>query len=127
MTRHEANPPAEDKIEAFAEDLGRILGTARARAEDWLAQKHKITEQLVDIRDTATSLLRQLGHESAAPGKRRGRPPGSGRKTVVKAKRGPGRPKGSGRKRRVMSAEARKAISDAQKKRWAKAKGGATE
>jgi hypothetical protein len=40
-------------------------------------------------------------------GRRLGRPPGSG-------KRGPGRPR-----RRRLSAKARKAISDAQKKRWA--------
>ena len=126
MTTHDANPAAEHKIEEFAEDLGRLLGTARTRAEDWLAQKQKITERLKGIRDTASSLLNQLGLESGFPEKRRGRPPGSGRKAIGKAKRGPGRPKGSGRKRRVMSAESRKAISDAQKKRWAEAKGGAT-
>lgn len=42
------------------------------------------------------------------------------------AKRGPGRPKGGGQKRarRTMSAAARKAISDAQKARWAKQKAG---
>ena len=40
------------------------------------------------------------------------------------ANRGPGRPKGSGRTtgRRKLSAKARKAISDAQKARWAKQK-----
>jgi len=42
----------------------------------------------------------------------------------AKRGRGPGRPKGAGKKRgrRKMSAEARKAISDAQKARWAKQK-----
>jgi hypothetical protein len=41
-------------------------------------------------------------------------------------RRGPGRPKGSGGKtgRRTLSAKARKAISDAQKARWAKQKAG---
>lgn len=44
-----------------------------------------------------------------------------GTPTAVKGKRGPGRP----RKKRTLSAEARKRIADAQRKRWAaqKAKG----
>ncbi len=56
---------------------------------------------------------------------------GAGSTTVRKGrrpgKRGrPGRPKGTGKRpgRRTMSAAARKAISDAQKARWAKQKAG---
>jgi hypothetical protein len=58
---------------------------------------------------------RPAGSTSVRPddgGKRRGRPPGS--KNVVAA--------AAPTKRRKMSAKARKAISDAQKKRWAKQK-----
>jgi len=108
----------DSKIEDFAEELGKLLGTAQ-KAEGWLGQRQQITKTLQGIRDTATSLLQQLGHDAVTVVRRgrRGRPPGGGNK------RGPGRPPGSGtRKRRKMSAEARAKISVAQKKRWAKQK-----
>jgi hypothetical protein len=60
--------------------------------------------------------LTDLGHEADRV-VRRGRR--AGRAGVDALKRGPGRPAGSGKKKRTMSAEARKRISDAQKKRWA--------
>ena len=96
----------EQKIEEFAEDLGRLLGTARAKAEGWIGQREKIAKQLAEISKTASALFNQL--MSRAP----------------IAHRGAGRPKGSGRKRRRMSAEARRRISEAQKKRWAAQKAG---
>ena len=110
--------PAESKMVDFAEDLGRLLGTAQAKAEGWLGQRQAIATQLAQIRDTATKYLQELSGSAASLAGaiqrgRRGRPAGS------KNKRGPGRPKGSGKKKRTMSAAARKAISDAQKKRWA--------
>ena len=113
----------EHKLEEFAEDLGRMLGRARSKAEGWLGQRQAIVKQLTQLRDEATNLLNQLGHQAAAAG-RRGRRAAS----IVVAglqKRGPGRPKGPGKKkRRTMSAEARAAISAAQKARWAKQKAG---
>jgi hypothetical protein len=116
MTKHE-NTTTEQKIEDFAEDLGRMLGSARAKAEGWLGQRQAIATHLADIRDTASKLLTDLGQQ-AQRAVRRGRPVGSGR-GPGRPRRGPGRLPGSGRKRRTMSAEARKAISEAQKKRWA--------
>jgi hypothetical protein len=104
------------KIEEFAEDLGKVLGTARAKAEGWMGQRQQIVKSLTDLRDTASKLLADLGHEAGRV-VRRGRR--AVRATAEAARRGPGRPKGSGKKKRTMSAEARKAISDAQKKRWA--------
>jgi hypothetical protein len=106
----------------FAEDLGRLLGTAQSKAEDWLGQRKAIAVQLAQIRDTASKYLQELTGEGAKMAAavqrgRRGRPAGS----KNKVKRGPGRPAGTGRKRK-MSAAARKAISDAQKARWAKQK-----
>jgi hypothetical protein len=95
------------KLEDFAADLGKLLGTAQSKAEGWLSQRAHIVEQLTAVRDTASKLLRDLGHEAASLA-RRGR--GTGRR--------PGRPK-SARPRRKLSAKARKAISDAQKRRWA--------
>ena len=46
---------SEQKIEAFAEDLGRILGTARAKADSWLGQRQAIVKQLTQLRDEASS------------------------------------------------------------------------
>ena len=122
---------SEQKIEAFAEDLGRILGTARAKADSWLGQRQAIVKQLTQLRDEASSLLNQLGHQAVAAGQR-------GRRVADSfvagyQKRGPGRPKGSKnrrgiiivsgkRRRRKMSAAARAKISAAQKRRWAKQK-----
>ena len=97
----------------FAEDLGRLLGTAQQKAENWMGQRQAIAGQLAEIRDTASQYLQQLTGGGAAKaatvrrGRRRGRPPGSTNKAAAR--------KG----RRKMSAAARKAISDAQKKRWA--------
>ena len=45
MTKHE-NTPTEQKIEDFAEDLGRMLGSARAKAEGWLGQRQAIAKHL---------------------------------------------------------------------------------
>jgi hypothetical protein len=114
---------AEARIEGFAEDLGKMLGTARAKAEDWMGQRQTIVKHLTELRDTATKLLGDLGQQAQRIA-RRGRPAGS--RNVGAAKRGPGRPAGSGRKKkRKMSAAARKAISDAQKRRWAAQKAAA--
>jgi len=108
-----------DKIEDFAADLGTMLGHARTKAEGWLSQRQAIVKNLTQLRDEATKLLAQLGHDAQAAASRRGRPAGS--KNAVK--RGPGRPAGTGtKKRRKMSAKARAAISAAQKARWAKQK-----
>jgi hypothetical protein len=116
---------SQARIEGFAEDLGNLLGTARAKAENWMGQRRTIVKNLTELRDTATKLLSDLGHQAERMA-RRGRPAGS--RNAAPAKRGPGRPAGSGRKKkRKMSAAARKAISDAQKKRWAAQKAAATK
>ncbi len=100
-----------EAIENFAEDLGRLLGTAQAKAEGWLGQRKQIADTLVGIRDTASKLLTDLGHEAGRV-IRRGRP---------RTTEGPAAPMPmSKRKRRKLSAKARAAISAAQKRRWAK-------
>jgi hypothetical protein len=113
----------EQKIEGFAGDLGRLLGTARSKAESWLGQRQAIVKHLTEVRDTASGLLTQLGREAAVVG-RLGRRAVKGVARGIQS-RGQERPKGSGRKtKRTLSAEARKAISEAQKKRWALQKAG---
>lgn len=115
----------EAAIEGFAEDLGKMLGTARTKAEGWLGQRQTIVKNLTALRDEATKLLADLGHEAAVAGRRGQRAVGN---VISRVKRG--RPAGSRnvakgpRKKRKMSAAARKAISDAQKKRWAAQKAG---
>ena len=117
----------EDKLVDFAEDLGRLLGTAQQKATAWLGQRQEIANQLTQIRDTANSYLQELsgaGAKLAAAVQRgrRGRPPGA------KNKAGRRRPQASassaagktGRKRRKMSPEARAKIAAAQRARWAK-------
>ena len=105
----------QHKIEEFAEDLGRLLGSARNKAEGWLGQRKQIAKHLEEIRDTAAHLLTELGHEAQVAVRR-------GRRAAGFDKPGPGRPAGTRRKRRKMSAEARAKISAAQRKRWAKVK-----
>ena len=101
----------EHKIEEFAEDLRRMLGNARGKAEKWLGQRQHIVNQLKTLRDEATKLLSDLGHEAERV-VRRGRRAASkeldAATQVVK------------RTRRKMSAAAKAKISAAQKKRWAK-------
>jgi hypothetical protein len=105
---------AEGKLEAFAEDLGHLLGQAQNKAQNWLGQRKAIADHLVGVRDTATRLLAQLGIADAPAPARRGRPAGSG----VTA----GGPVRVVKKKRVMSPEAREKIAAAQRARWAKQK-----
>jgi hypothetical protein len=98
----------ESKLGHFAEDLGRLLGTAEARAKGWLAQQHQIIEKLEGIRETASGLLRQLGNETRAAIVPRGsRSNGAGKD---------GRPKATVRKRRRMARLPRKAVGARMKK-----------
>jgi hypothetical protein len=112
-----AAPAAAVKIEEFAEDLGKLLGQARGKAENWLDQRNTIVKNLTELRDTATKLLADLGHQAEkqvakVTGKRLGRPPG--------ARKAPPTPIETAK--RVLSPEARQRISDAQKARWASVK-----
>jgi hypothetical protein len=92
-------------IEGFAEDLGRLLGTAQSKAEGWLGQRQTIARQLVQIRDTASGLLSQLTSGGARAGRAFRRGAANATRVVVR--------------KRKLSPAARKAISDAQKRRWA--------
>ncbi len=63
-----------------------------------------------DRLDQAIAVLQGTGRPGRPPGRRGpGRPPGSGKKVGAS----------KARKRRAVSAEARKRMSEAQKKRWA--------
>ena len=144
----------EHTLEGFAEDLGTLLASATNKAEGWLSQRRQIVKYLTEVRDTASKLLNDLGQQAStavAAGKRayvrRGRPVGwknkgsdnaiifVGGKTNKKISQTAGlvvnKLRGMGsqaaeivRPRRKMSAKARKAIGDAQRKRWALQKAG---
>ncbi len=85
----DAAPSGGDAIEqqviAFAEQLGRVVGTVQAKAEGWLDTK-ALSDQVTRVRDSAATLLQQLGSgaeskaaatapmraESPAPGSKAG-------------------------------------------------------
>ncbi len=140
---------SEHKIDEFAEDLGRLLGSATAKADKWLGQRQQIVKHLTEVRDTASKLLSDLGHKVAEVpfprmlGKRRGRPVGSKNQNteIIFVGGRTGKTPSTGtttvvnkirdmatepvvRQRRKMSAKGRKAISMAQKVRWARQKAG---
>ena len=96
----ESGGRVEGAIGGFAEDLGRILGQARNRADSWLGQREAIVKQLTQLRDEASSLLNQLGHHAAAAGQRGRRVADSF--VMGYRKRGPGRPKGSKNKKGII-------------------------
>ena len=129
---------AENKLEDFAEDLGRLLGTAQVKAESWIGQRRAIAEQLTQIRDAAEQWISALtGNAGDGAEHRRApaRPVGSRtvRGTEIR-RRGPGRPPKSAApltasaaqsaqpRKRTISAEGRARIAAAQRARWAKQK-----
>lgn len=73
------------QLESFAEDLGRLLGTAENKARGWLDQRKAIVAQLSQLREKTDSLLRELTAGGAkmvaavrlARGTQRRRPPGA--------------------------------------------------
>ena len=70
----------EQRVVAFAEQLGRIAGTFQAKAEGWL-DREALTRQIASVRDSAAELLEQLAavtkssqrNPVATPGKTKGR------------------------------------------------------
>jgi hypothetical protein len=58
-----ASTPTQDAMEqrvvAFAEQLGRIAGTVQARAEGWM-DRDALNKQFASVRDGAAELLDQL-------------------------------------------------------------------
>ena len=49
----------EQRVLAFAEQLGRIAGTFQAKTEGWL-DREALTKQIASVRDGAAELLEQL-------------------------------------------------------------------
>lgn len=49
----------EQRVVAFAEQLGRIAGTVQAKAEGWM-DRETLNKQIASVRDSAVDLLEQL-------------------------------------------------------------------
>jgi hypothetical protein len=49
----------EQRVVAFAEQMGRIAGTVQARAEGWM-DRDTLSQQIASVRDGAVDLLEQL-------------------------------------------------------------------
>jgi hypothetical protein len=65
-----ATPDAmEQRVVAFAEQLGRIAGTFHAKAEGWL-DREALTRQIANVRDSAADLLEQLAGDATRGSKR---------------------------------------------------------
>ena len=64
----------EQRVVAFAEQLGWLVGTVQSRTEGWM-DRATLSKQLTSVRDGAAALLRQIG---AGPTKGSPRKPKAG-------------------------------------------------
>src|SRR4029453_2028801 len=53
----------EPRVVAFAEQLGRVVGTVQAKAEGWL-DREALKKQIVGVRDRAADLLQGLSADA---------------------------------------------------------------
>ncbi|MCU1385247.1 MAG: hypothetical protein JWL71_3944 [Acidobacteria bacterium] len=53
------NDAMEQRVVAFAEQLGRIVGTMQAKTEGWM-DRDALNKQIAGVRDSAAELLEQL-------------------------------------------------------------------
>ena len=53
----------EQRVVAFAEQLGRIAGTVQARTEGWM-DREALKKQIASVRDGAADLLEQLAGDA---------------------------------------------------------------
>ena len=60
---------AEQRVLAFAEQLGRIAGTFQAKAEGWM-DREALTKQIASVRDGAAELLEHLAGAATKPSTR---------------------------------------------------------
>ena len=79
----------EERVVAFAEQLGRLVGTVESKSEGWVDQK-ALNDQLTQIRDGAVELLNHLGGAIAS-----GRAAAKPQKTSPKAATSVGRSGGT--------------------------------
>jgi hypothetical protein len=114
-----ADSALEQRLLAFAEQVGRIAGTVQARAEGWM-DREALSRQMATVRDGAAEILAHLGGgEAKRPAKARRAAPV---RTNVKGRSG-GVVDAPGKKHRKPAPDdptAKKAASQAGKMRLAK-------
>src|ERR1051325_2063385 len=81
----------EQRVMAFAEELGRIAGTVHARAEGWM-DREALTKQIAIVRDGAARLLDQLAAGATKPSTRRPAAPAARGNTKGRSGGGGGAP-----------------------------------
>jgi hypothetical protein len=57
--------PLEDRVVAFAEQVGWVIGTTKAKTSGWL-DRTRLTDQLTRMRDGAAELLEHLQSDATA-------------------------------------------------------------
>jgi hypothetical protein len=60
----------EQRVVAFAEQLGRVAGTLQAKAEGWM-DREALNTQIASVHDGAADLLRQLAGGATKASKRK--------------------------------------------------------
>jgi hypothetical protein len=75
-SKHSQKDPSviEQKVVAFAEQLGWLLGTVQAKADGWLDRK-TLSKEIGRIRDSAADLFDQVNRKTASSAPRRSRGP----------------------------------------------------
>jgi hypothetical protein len=111
----------EQRLVAFAEQLGRIAGTFQAKADGWMDRK-TLNDQIASVRDGAAELIKHLGL-----GGKKAATKAAKKKPVPAARAAKGRSGGTvdapGKKHRAPAPadpDARLAASQAEKMRAAK-------
>ena len=60
----------QQRVLAFAEEVGRIAGTLQAKAEGWM-ERETLNRQIASVRDVAANLLEQLAGDSTKTSNRK--------------------------------------------------------
>ena len=95
----------EERVVAFAEQVGRLIGTVESKSERWMDQK-ALSDQLTQIRDGAVDLLNHLG-SALASGRAAAKPQKPQRKASTPVGRSGGTVDAPGKTHRKMAKGAR--------------------
>src|SRR6267378_865349 len=78
----------ESKVVDYAEELGRLLGTVRARVDGMGIERRKLVQQLSGVVKDAQALLSELGHEAAEQVGRLAKATRRGKRKSVRIRKG---------------------------------------
>jgi hypothetical protein len=104
------NEVMEQRVIAFAEQLGRIYGTVQARAEGWM-DRETLNRQIAGVRDGAAELLEQLSDGVTSLTKSATKPTGGAAASAKSAGRSGGVVDAPGKKHRKPAPKDTRAIA----------------